>query len=214
MGFWQRWSPLQKGKKRRKSRNNIHRDIYLSQQHACHFQYIPTRFIHRIRPGVYHLFHSHLSQFHAASQTRTTALSSESNQIRNFIKNQRGRENNAHVLQYRIPITHLSLPASNRAFSSAWRHRHSSNLTPDLTGEARTEVPLHRGQPPALQFSNPRGVPLYPVDISRLDWTRIAPTLRSFFHQSRRRREEGGDIIYRRFIQLDRLEANSANVMK
>ena len=37
-----------------------------------------------------------------------------------------------HVLQYRVdPSLILSLPASRRAFSSAWRHKHVSSLTPD-----------------------------------------------------------------------------------
>src|SRR5215510_3943450 len=56
------------------------------------------------------------------------------------------------------------------AFSSPCEQRHSSRAVPDV---ARL---LHRGQPPSLQV--PRGVPLYPVEITRLSFTMIAATFR------------------------------------
>src|SRR5438105_15948533 len=58
------------------------------------------------------------------------------------------------------------------AFSSPCEHRHSSRLVPDV---ARL---LQRGQPPSLQFRVPRGVPLYPVDTTRLSLMIIAATFR------------------------------------
>ncbi len=60
------------------------------------------------------------------------------------------------MLQYSTdPSPTLSLPASSRAFSSACRQRHSSDVSLAL---------LHRVQPPSLQFVKPRGVPLYLED--------------------------------------------------
>src|SRR5215469_7386312 len=58
------------------------------------------------------------------------------------------------------------------AFSSPCEHRHSSSAVPDA---ARL---LQRGHPPSLQFRVPRGVPLYPVDTTRLSRTMIAATFR------------------------------------
>lgn len=80
----------------------------------------------------------------------------------------------------------LSLPASSRAFSSAWRQRHASNPWPPFAG------PLQRAQPPLLQFTVPRGVPLYPVLMMRFARTRTAPT--------------------RRFMQFERCDARDARV--
>lgn len=77
-----------------------------------------------------------------------------------------------YVLQYRTPPSALSRPASKRAFSSACKHKHSSNATPLLTGVAapldavplaaieETDVELHLAHPPSLQFRIPLGVPL------------------------------------------------------
>lgn len=59
----------------------------------------------------------------------------------------------SYVLQYRTAQSPTrSLPASRRAFSSAWRQRHSSGVS---------LAELHRTQPPSLQLVSPRGVPLY-----------------------------------------------------
>src|SRR6266481_9771200 len=58
------------------------------------------------------------------------------------------------------------------AFSSPCEQRHSSRFVPDAAKL------LHRGQPPSLQFRVPRGVPLYPVEITRLSLTIIAATFR------------------------------------
>lgn len=115
-----------------------------------------------------------------------------------------GNGNTTYVLQYNTaPSPTRSLPASNRAFSSACRQRHSSDDSLAL---------LHRPHPPSLQFVRPRGVPLYlskitisaaktqnvsvpyPVETTRLLRTRIAPT--------------------RRFMQFERCEARDASCMK
>src|SRR5215470_13283772 len=74
------------------------------------------------------------------------------------------------------------------AFSSPCEQRHSSRAVPDV---ARL---LHRGHPPSLQFRVPRGVPLYPVDTTRLSRTMIAATFR--------------------FIQFDREATTFAMFMK
>src|SRR5919108_6290113 len=58
------------------------------------------------------------------------------------------------------------------AFSSPCEHRHSSRFVPD------TARLLHRGHPPSLQLRVPRGVPLYPVEITRLSRTMMAATFR------------------------------------
>src|SRR5215471_14506845 len=56
------------------------------------------------------------------------------------------------------------------AFSSPCEQRHSSSAVPEL---ARL---LHLGHPPSLQFRVPRGVPLYPVETTRLSRTMMAAT--------------------------------------
>src|SRR5439155_22875301 len=58
------------------------------------------------------------------------------------------------------------------AFSSPCEQRHSARFVPDV---ARL---LHRGHPPSLQFRVPRGVPLYPVEMTRLSLTMMAATFR------------------------------------
>src|SRR5215813_4511161 len=74
------------------------------------------------------------------------------------------------------------------AFSSPCEQRHSSSAVPDA---ARL---LQRGQPPSLQLRVPRGVPLYPVEMTRLSLTMMAATFR--------------------FMQLEREAATFAIFMK
>lgn len=95
-----------------------------------------------------------------------------------------------HVSQYSTePSRMRSLPASKSAFSSAWMHRQVDSPTPEPFAS------LHRGQPPSAQFRRPRGVPLYPVLITRRSRpTRTQPT--------------------RRFMQLDLCAARDASAMK
>lgn len=111
------------------------------------------------------------------------------------------------MLQYRTapsvppPLT-LSRPASSKAFSSACKHKHSSNPTPiaevdpvievevevevevaskvvgrEREGPNPSEWELHRPHPPSEQFRTKRGVPLYPVLTTRFSRTSTAPTL-------------------------------------
>ena len=56
------------------------------------------------------------------------------------------------------------------------------------------EALLQREHPPSLQLGRFRGVPLYPVEITRFEFTNTHPTLR--------------------FIQFDRCAASSARVIK
>ena len=56
------------------------------------------------------------------------------------------------------------------AFSSPWLQRHSSSAVPLFA------MLLQRGHPPSLQFRAPRGVPLYPVEMTRLSFTMMAAT--------------------------------------
>ena len=114
-----------------------------------------------------------------------------------------------YVSQYKIaPSPTLSLPASNKAFSSAWRQRQVDNAEPT------PETLLQRGpnealsymfcsillmvrfiiHPPSLQFLVFLGVPLYPVLMTRFSRTRTQPT--------------------RLFMQLLLWAANEANCMK
>src|ERR1051326_8411758 len=58
------------------------------------------------------------------------------------------------------------------AFSSPCEQRHSSRFVPDVAKL------LQRGQPPSLQLRVPRGVPLYPVETTRLSLTMMAATFR------------------------------------
>ncbi|KAL7353965.1 hypothetical protein ACKS0A_04950 [Histoplasma ohiense] len=93
------------------------------------------------------------------------------------------------VLQYNVaPSPIRSRPASNRAFSSAWMQRQVDSAAPPPSPQ------LQRGHPPSLQFFVFRGVPLYPVLITRLPRTRTHPT--------------------RRFMQLLRWAARDASCMK
>jgi len=87
-----------------------------------------------------------------------------------------------------VPPLDLALPASITAFSSAWIQRQESKLTPDGAFE------LHLSQPPSLQLTQPKGVPLYPVEIILKSLTITAPTAR--------------------FMQFERVATTSASLRK
>lgn len=73
---------------------------------------------------------------------------------------------------YKTVPTHLAVPISSTAFSSAWKQKHFSRSFPyDV-------LLLHLSQPPSKQFTFPRGVPLYPVEIIRLSLAITTPTAR------------------------------------
>ena len=120
-------------------------------------------FIHTVALREHYFRDANLGDFDTASQARDT------------YRYQFLRENplhSAYVSQYRVdPSRILSLPASNKAFSSAWRQRQVDRSIPALCPL------LHRGpivcqrmlgkfhiqldsQPPSLQFLRFRGVPL------------------------------------------------------
>ena len=100
------------------------------------------------------------------------------------------------VLQYKIaPSPILSLPASNRAFSSAWMQRQVDSAEPtpgprlqrgpEKKGEEKQAQlyacamvfrAIHVIHPPSLQFLVFLGVPLYPVLMTRFSRTRTQPT--------------------------------------
>lgn len=90
----------------------------------------------------------------------------------------------------RLALTSASLHPFPRAASRSRPSRSLRSLDshdwPPFAG------PLHLAHPPSLQFTVPRGVPLYPVEMMRLLRTRTAPT--------------------RRFMQFDLWEASEARV--
>ena len=163
-------------------------EINLPQAYSRLLENCGRRCIHRIRFRIDHLAYPALNNLDCTPQTWASNRSSLS--PNSFTESK--RKERTHVLQYKVPPIALPLPASNNAFSSACKHKHSCMSIPLLTSPA---AELHLGQPPSAQLTIPLGVPLYPVDMTVfLSLINTAPT--------------------RRFMQLDRREASSASVMK